>query len=468
MSTRQQVSRRKFLQFVGAGALVSSTGLSCIARKKKAPKPNIIFLLTDDQRWDTMSCMGNKIIKTPNMDALARDGVLFKNAFVTTSICCVSRASIFLGQYARRHHINDFKTDFTAEQLSQTYPMLLKKNGYRIGFIGKYGVGKKIPADRYDFWKGISGQPVYEQKDENGNPKHLTKIMGDQALEFLSDADRNKPFCLSISFKAPHVQDGNPRQFIYDPAFKDYYKDATIPVPETADPKYYEAFPAFFKKNNEGRRRWQIRFSTPEKYQESVKSYYRLITGVDMVVGKIREALAKQKLDKNTVIILLGDNGFYLGEHGLAGKWFGHEESIRVPLIIYDPQLPPQLRGQKRDEMALNIDIAPTILSLAGVQIPQSMQGRDLMALIKGNARNWRHDFLYEHLFKHPAIPKSEGVVGERFKYLRYIDQKPVYEELYDLKNDPHEEKNLAAEKEYAPVLQKMRKRCDELIAAES
>lgn len=463
----KRVSRRDFMRFMGAGALISATGVSCISRSTKAQKPNIIFLLTDDQRWDTMGCMGNTIIKTPNMDALAKDGVLFKNAFVTTSICCVSRASIFLGQYARRHHINDFKTDFSPVQLSQTYPMLLKKNGYQIGFIGKYGVGRNLPVDQYDYWRGIAGQPVYEQKDENGHPKHLTKIMGEQALEFLSGVDRGKPFCLSISFKAPHVQDGDPRQFIYDPAYKDLYKDDTIPVPATADPQYYDAFPEFFKKNNEGRRRWQIRFSTAEKYQESVKSYYRLITGADVVIGKIREALAEQKLDKNTIIILLGDNGFYLGEHGLAGKWFGHEESIRVPLIVYDPRLPSQLRGQKRSEMALNIDIAPTILSLAGAQIPSSMQGRDLMALIKGNARDWRHDFLYEHLFEHPAIPKSVGVVGERFKYLRYFDQNPVYEELYDLKNDPHEEKNLAAEKEYAAVLQKMRTRCDELIAGE-
>ncbi len=460
----EQVNRRKFLRSVGMGALLYSVGISCIVRKVKTQYPNIIFLLTDDQRWDTLGCMGNKIIKTPNMDALAQDGVLFKNAFVTTSICCVSRANIFLGQYARRHHINDFQTNFTPTQLSHTYPMVLKKNGYRIGFIGKYGVGDKLPADQYDYWKGIPGQPVYEQKDENGHPKHLTKIIGEQALEFLSGAKQEKPFCLSISFKAPHVQDGDPRQFIYDPAFKDEYKNVAIPVPETADPKYYESFPAFFKAKNEGRRRWEIRFSTPEKYQESVKSYYRLISGVDVVVGKIRDALAKQKLDKNTVIILLGDNGFYLGEHGLAGKWFGHEESIRVPLIVYDPRLPSRLRGQKRTEMALNIDIAPTILSLAGVQIPQSMQGRDLMTLIKGNAHNWRHDFLYEHLFQHPAIPKSEGVVGERFKYLRYIDQNPVYEELYDLKNDPHEENNLALKKEYDPILKKMRERCDELI----
>ncbi len=261
----EQVSRRKFLKFIGAGALISSSGVSCITRKTKAQKPNIIFLLTDDQRWDTMGCMGNTIIKTPNMDALARDGVLFKNAFVTTSICCVSRASIFLGQYARRHHINDFKTDFTATQLSQTYPMLLKKNGYRIGFIGKYGVGGNLPAEKYDYWRGIPGQPVYEQKDENGNPKHLTKIMGEQALEFLSGSAKDKPFCLSISFKAPHAQDGDPRQFIYDPAYKDLYKDDTIPMPETANPKYYDAFPAFFKKNNDARRRWKIQLSTSQK-----------------------------------------------------------------------------------------------------------------------------------------------------------------------------------------------------------
>ena len=454
-----KLSRRSFVKLVGAGSLAS------LARAAGGKRPNLILLVTDDQRWDTMGCMGNPIIRTPNMDALAREGVLFRNAFVTTSICCSSRASIFTGQYTRRHGIEDFRTDFTPRALALTYPMLLRRAGYRTGFIGKYGVGRHMPADKFDYWKGIPGQPRYEQKDSQGRPRHLTSIMGDQAIEFLESGRADpRPFCLSVSFKAPHVQDGDPRQFIYDPAFKDLYKDVKIPVPETADPKYFESFPEFFKRDNEGRRRWRIRFSTPEKYQESVKGYYRLITGVDVVIGRIRKTLRECGLAENTVIMLIGDNGFYLGEHGLAGKWYGHEESIRVPLLVYDPRLPARLRGQKRDEMVLNIDVAPTLLSLAGVPIPKVMQGRDLVPLISGRAESWRSDFFYEHTFNHPRIPKSVGVVGKRFKYLRYFEVRPVYEELYDLKTDPHEKRNLARDPHYKEMLEKLRKRCDALM----
>jgi len=458
------INRRQFIKRAAAAGFITSTGLiNCGTQNKK---PNIIFLLTDDQRWDTMGCMGNTIIQTPNMDKLASDGVLFKNMFVTTSICCVSRASIFTGCYARRHKIVDFKTDFSEQALAQTYPILLKNAGYYTGFIGKYGVGNNLPADEFDYWRGIPGQPVYEQKDENGQPIHLTHIMGDQSLDFLSACPKDQPFCLSVSFKAPHVQDRDPRQFIYDPAYKDMYKETTIPVPKTADPKYYDSFPDFFKANNEARIRWDIRFSTPEKFQESVKGYYRLLFGVDVVIGRIREALEEQGLADNTIIVLTGDNGFYLGEHGLAGKWYGHEESIRVPLVVYDPRLPERLRGQVREEMALNIDIAPTFLSMAGLAVPETMQGRDLAPLMKNEQPEWRDEFFYEHLFDHKTIPKSEGVVTKRYKYMRYFEQAPVYEELYDLKTDPFEEKNLAGDPEFDAVLQQLRKKCDSYIGS--
>ena len=208
-----------------------------------------------------------------------------------------------------------------------------------------------MPADKFDVWHGIGGQPKYEHTDEQGNYKHLTQIMGEQSIEFLRGCSDDQPFCLSVSFKAPHVQDGDPRQFIYDPVYKDLYKDAVIPVPKTADPRYFESFPEFFRNDNEARRRWEIRFSTPEKYQESVKGYYRLITGVDVVTGRIRDELERLGLADNTVVMLLGDNGFYLGEHGIAGKWYGHEESIRVPLVIYDPRLPEDRRGQELEEI---------------------------------------------------------------------------------------------------------------------
>ncbi len=430
------------------------------ARRDK--RPNIIFLLTDDQRWDTMGCMGNKIIRTPNMDALAAKGCLFTNCFVTTSICAASRASIFAGQYARRTGIHDFVTNFSPEALAGTYPMLLKADGYRTGFAGKYGVGRseEMPRDKYDFWAGIGGQPRYEHKDGAGNYKHLTSILTEQSIKFLDSCTAGQPFCLSVSFKAPHVQDSDPRQFIYDPAYKDLYADVTIPTPLTADPKYFQALPEFLRES-EARRRWKIRFSTPERYQESVKGYYRLITGLDVAIGKIRAELTRLGLAGNTIIILTGDNGFYLGEHGLAGKWFPHEESIHVPLIIYDPGAPKNRRGQRRDEFALNIDIAPTILDLASVPIPKRMQGRSLVPIARGQHPKWRADFFYEHLFPHATIPKSEALRTQQYKYARYIEF--GYEQLYDLVNDPHETTNLADKPEHADILEKLRKRCDQL-----
>jgi arylsulfatase A-like enzyme len=460
------INRRQFLYNLGEGALIAILGGSLNHCSRKGKRPNFIFLLTDDQRWDTLGVMGNSIVKTPNMDQLARQGIMFSNAYVTTAICCTSRASIFLGQYARRHGINDFSTDFSPQQLELTYDMQLKKAGYQVGFIGKYGVGTNLPAERYDYWKGIGGQPIYEHLDENGQYKHLTQILGEQSIEFLNNCSPDKPFCLSVSFKAPHVQDNDPRQFIYDPIYKDLYQNVTIPVPVTADDRYfYEKFPAFFTDNNEARRRWHIRFSTPQKYQESVKGYYRLITGVDKVIGDIRKELEKLGQDQHTIILLSGDNGFYLGEHGLAGKWYGHEESIRVPLIVYDPFLPEQSKGKIRSEKVLNIDIAPTILDLAGLPVAQSIQGTSLKPLLEGKSVIWRNEFFYEHLFHraapNPVIPKSEGVVSERFKYLRYFEQDPVFEELYDLKNDPHEINNLVTDANYFDVLSQFRKKCD-------
>jgi hypothetical protein len=217
----KNLSRRKFLSFVAGGSAVAGLSLAgckseLIGGNTTKKRPNIVFLLTDDQRWDTMGCAGNPIIRTPNMDAMAIDGVRFTNAFVTTSICASSRASIFSGQWVSRHGIKDFATPFSPDALAQTYPMLLRGAGYRIGFIGKYGVGteKDLPVDKYDYWKGFPGQGMYEHKDENGNYKHLTQIIGEQAIEFLRGCSEQQPFCLSISFKAPHVQDEDPRQFI--------------------------------------------------------------------------------------------------------------------------------------------------------------------------------------------------------------------------------------------------------------
>lgn len=455
-------NRRDFLTTAALGA--AAAGFPFISCGRSGP-PNIIFLLTDDQRADALGCAGNRIIHTPNIDRLAYNGVHFNNAYVTTSICCSSRASILTGMYTARHDILDFAKNLSPEQLAATYPSLLHQAGYYTGFVGKYGVGKELPADSFDYWRGIPGQPKYENTDENGNYKHLTRILSEQSVEFLQSCPHQQPFCLSVSYKAPHVQDADPRQFLYDPAYEQLYGDVVIPERETADDRYWHAFPEFFTADNEARRRWQLRFETPELYQRSVKGYYRLISGVDRAVGEICTELESLGVADNTIIIYTSDNGFYLGERGLAGKWYGHEESIRVPLIIYDPRKSAQ-HGIKRDEMVLNIDLASTMLDLADVPVPQGVQGKSLAPLLTGDKPEWREEFYYEHFFDHERIPKNEGVVTGRYKYMRYPEQQPVFEEFYDLSTDPGEVNNLASSTGHSELVKQYRKRCDELKAS--
>lgn len=417
-------------------------------------KPNIIFLLADDMRYDALGCTGNPYAITPNLDALAAQGTNFKNSYVTSPICCISRASIFTGQYAKRHGITNFENDLTAAQVQQAYPSLLRQNGYYTGFIGKYGVGKNLPSWSFDYWKGYPGQGVYFYKDSSGKTVHETEMMGEEAQNFLKKRDKSKPFCLSISFKAPHSEDGATEDngFIPDPFFNSWYTNVQFPFPETYDNKFYNAFPLRWRISaqnvtNEGRVRWNKTFA-PAQFQVSSHGIYRLVSGVDKVVGELRDFLQANKLDKNTILVFASDNGFYMGEHGLEGKWYGHEESVRVPLIVYDPRMLQQRKVV--EQMVLNIDLAPTILTWAGVTVPDKMQGEALQPLLTGTAANWRQEFFYEHPYQSSAaeyIPKSVGVITPSWKYMRYYNgDNPakgiVYEELFDVATDPHEKKN--------------------------
>jgi len=435
-------------------------------------RPNIIMLLTDDQRWDTLGCMGNPIIQTPHVDRLAAEGVVFDNVFVTTSICMTNRACIFTGQYASRHGVHSFRDNFSPDALANTYPGQLKQAGYYLGFIGKWGVGKP-PQELFDYNAGWPGQNhFFNYAGKNDEADHLTAHMGNQAIEFLDGAPEDKPFCLSFSFKAGHVQDGDPATFsddiknryenfpggfLHDPALESLYADVEFPAPPLADPSFYDALPEFFKPT-ETRRRWQWRFGTPEMYQRSMQAYYALITGVDQVVGRIVEKLEREGLADNTVILFHGDNGFYLGERGFAGKWYPHEVSMRVPLVVYDPRLPKAQRGTRREQTVLSIDLAPTMLEMAGVAAPERVQGKSLVPVLEGKETPWRSEFYYEHLFDiGERIPMSQAVRTERYKYIRYLVDDPRNEELFDLANDPDEGMNLAYEAEYADVLREMR-----------
>ena len=457
--------------------------ISCNTKEKKtqdslpedAPRPNIIFLLTDDQRWDALGAMGNDIIQTPNLDNLANDGVLFTNANVTTSICVASRASILTGQYVLRHGINSFHDTLQGKKLENSYPLLLKKNAdYKIGFIGKYGIGLGQPKQHFDYWAAEKmHQPNYENEGENGDFIHYTDLVGNRMDEFLDQFGQGEqPFCLSVSFKAPHCQDVDPRQFIYQDKYKDLYADIEIPLPETAGDEYYDFYPEDFKHpihptkdkiiENEARRRWGIRFPDAEKYQETVRSYYRLITGVDDCVAGLVKKLETLGVADNTIIVFMGDNGFYLGEHAMAGKWFPHQEAIKVPFFVYDPRLEKEKRGQKIDDFTFNIDIAPTLLSLANVPIPKTMQGMNAMSLLDEN-KVIRNDFFYEHNLDIPTIPKSEALVSKQSKYIVYHELNPVYEEFYDLENDPKEKVNRIDDPAYKDEIKRAKTRFQEL-----
>jgi arylsulfatase A-like enzyme len=409
-------------------------------------KPNILFVLADDHRADALGCMGNGIVQTPELDRLAREGVIFDNHFCTTPICCASRASIMLGQYAGTHGINDFKTPLSAGQVKQTYWHQLKEAGYHIGFIGKFGVGDKMPGEAFDYWKAFPGQGFYFPQGESG--PHLTYIMRDQANEFLEKVPSDKPFCLSISFKAPHEQDEDPAQYLPSPDTLSLYEDVTIPHPKGAAADDIRRFPLAIQ-HSENRRRWGVRFATPELYQVSMKGYFRLISGIDRAMASIRDSLEKLGLADNTVIIYSADHGVYNGEHGFSGKWYGHEESLRIPLIIYDPRSAKRDRGKRVESMSLNIDLHPTVLEIAGLTTSGPTQGRSLLPALRNDQAGERSVWFIEHHFPNNGwIPSSEGIRTKRWKYLRYTDNPAPFEELYDLQKDPFEQNNLAEKPE--------------------
>jgi arylsulfatase A-like enzyme len=434
------------------------------AEPQSPRRPNIVFLLSDDQRWDAMGCAGNAIIRTPQMDALAREGVRFRNMFVTTPICAASRASIFTGLYERTHRFTFGTAPIADKHTDISYPVLLRRAGYRTGFVGKFGVGVESGGTQrmFDYFVPLDRNP-YFKKQPDGSERHLTDIETDKAIAFLDTVKPGEPFCLSVSFNAPHAEDNDPRQYFWPHACDELYEDAIIPVPTTMTDEFFNAQPEFLR-NSESRVRFNWRFDEPRKYQEMVKGYFRMIAGVDMAIGRIRGELEKRGLAANTVIVFASDNGYFLGERGFADKWYIYEPSIRVPLIVFDPRAEKSLRGRVAGATVLNVDIAPTVLDVAGVEIPKLAQGRSVAPLLAGSTpADWRTDFFFEHLFERKNIPKSEGVRTERWSYVRWFEQKPLVEELYDHEADFDEAHNLAGDPKFADVLEQLRKRTDEL-----
>lgn len=429
-----------------------------------AGRPNVIFFLSDDHRADFLSCAGHPIVKTPTIDSLAARGVRFENAFVTTSICAASRATLLTGHWERSHKYTFGMPPIAAGLVDDSYPAVLRRAGYRTGFVGKFGVsaGPGGTNRMFDSFVPLNRNP-YFKKQKDGSTRHLTDIAGDKAIEFVKSCDGDQPFCLSVSFNASHAEDSDKEDhYPWPPTEDGLYDDATIPPP-LVDTDFWKQLPEFFQKSMH-RDRWYWRWDTPEKYQANAKAYYRMITGLDRNIGRVLAAVGEAGFAEDTIVVFMGDNGYYKGSRGFAGKWSHYEESLRVPLVVYDPRLKVKQRGRVVSQMALNVDVAPTIVARAIGKAPKSYQGTDLSSLIDGAApQNWRTDFFCEHLFDRHDIPKYEGVRGRRFVYARYFENLPEGEFLHDLQLDPMQLKNLATDAGSADVLKKMRARCDEL-----
>ncbi len=420
-------------------------------------RPNILVIIADDHRQDLIGKY-HDIVQTPTLDSLCNNGIYFNNSYVTTPICAASRASILTGLTERTHEYTFQRPAVSSIYASTSYPQILKENGYRTGFVGKYGCKLSgADSDRFHSYNNRS-QSINESYDGQTIPQ--TYYIANKARDFIEDAENNytnSPWCMSVSFWNPHAHDSDlADQYHYPPEFETLYDDVTIPDARISDTNTFNSLPEFLR-TSKARERWGWRYETPEKFQRMTKRYYRAITAVDKGVEMIRNKLSELNIDDNTVIIYMGDNGYMINERQLAGKWFGWEECLQVPLIIYDPRT-NAVKGVELDQIALNIDLAPTIAELAEIPIPDNYQGRSLYPLMTGADPLWREEFFFEHYYNPSTgtpIPRNEGVRTENWKYVNFYEDS--YEQLYDLQNDPGEVTNVAYQAAYSNILEELR-----------
>lgn len=432
--------------------------------------PNIVFFFTDDQTTDTIGCYGNAVVKTPHIDGLASRGIRFENAFVSHSICWVSRTTILSGLTGRSYGTPGSRDMARPDAVETLYSDILRANGYRTGYFGKWHArmpkGYK-PQDHFDEFESIGRNPFYKPQPD-GSLRHETELIVDRGIEFLKSQPKGKPFALNMWFNACHAEDSDRRpgigHFPWPRAVDGMYDDVEIYPPRLNDPKIFDAQPDFLR-TTINRERYFWRWNTEEKYQTNMRAYYRMVSGIDGAIGRFVEALEEAGLAENTIIVYSADNGYHMGNRGFAGKWSHYEESIRVPLIIADPRVDEDKKGRVTDALALNLDFPSTFLDWAGVDVPERYQGRSLEPVVsEGTPDDWRTDTFHEHFAVRHRIPPFEGVRSHQFKYVRYVDE-GNYEFLHDLKKDPDELVNLAKDPKYAEVLEKMRARTDERVA---
>ncbi|GKY97296.1 hypothetical protein MPSEU_000688000 [Mayamaea pseudoterrestris] len=421
---------------------------------------NILILYPDDMRHDSLGVAGTQAVQTPFLDSLARKGMRFTHNCVTTSICWISRANLFTGQYVSRHGATKLRTPIDPTKWNDTWPAILKEHGYHTGHIGKWQYWDSgLTSKRYSWAKIYEGSHYY-------GDMHVTDLNHQDALFFLREhRPKDKPFALQIAFYAPKAVGTGDMQWTPKNESAHLYSNLTFEYPSNMN-ESFARLPAFHWRG-EARNRWNQRFGTPAKYDASMKNYYRMITEVDECSRKVVAEIERQGLLNETMIIFTTDNGFYHAEHGLSGKWFPYQESIRVPLIIWDPRMPASVQGTTNDDFTLNIDLAETILGAAGLSPHPSMQGRDIsdLYLPQHNETPWRKEFYYEF----PGlganfIPTSNAVVRKDFKLFHYPEHN-VWQ-LFNLEDDPLEEIDLINEPKYADLIVELKQRYEEMKAS--
>jgi arylsulfatase A-like enzyme len=493
----KKLSRREFLRTVGSvaasgGALSLLTSCASNGRVMGGgrKRPNIIFIMTDDHASHALSCYGSKINKTPNLDRLAKEGMLFENCFCTNSICAPCRAVILTGKYSHLNGVIDNRKKFDGSQ--QTFPKLLQKAGYETAMIGKWHL--KTDPTGFDYWNVLPGQGTYynpamkEMGQRRKYTGYTTDIITDHCLKWLKKRSADKPFCLMYHHKAPH------RRWEPGPKHLTMYDDVTIPEPDNLFDDYSNRGRAAKEQdmsiektmdridlklvaprnlNSEQRKLWDAAYNSKNKafakanlkgkelvrwkYQRYIKDYLRCIASVDDNVGRLLNYLDESGLAKNTVVFYTSDQGFYLGDHGWFDKRFMYEESLRMPLLV---RYPREIKaGSVSDAIVLNLDFAPTFLDFSGVGKPDDMQGRTIRRVLRGRRpRDWRKSMYYRY-YEYPAVhsvKRHYGVRTQRYKLIHFYHDIDEWE-LYDLRKDPREMKNVYDDPAYADVVKQLK-----------
>ncbi len=435
-----------------------------------AKRPNIVFFFTDDQTTSTLACYGHPLVKTPNIDNLAARGTRFTNAFVSHSICWVSRTTILTGLTGRSYGTPGNRDLARPDAVRELYSDILREHGYRTGYFGKWHA--KMPPgfrreDHFDEFEAIGRNPFYK-KQPDGSLRHETEVIVDRGIDFIRKQPKDQPFALNLWFNACHAEDSDRRpsigQFPWPKAVDGMYEDDEIAPPRLNDPEIFESQPDFLK-TTINRERFFWRWNTDQKYRANMRAYFRMVSGIDGAIGRFLKALEEAGLADNTIIVYSADNGYHMGNRGFAGKWSHYEESLRVPLIIADPRSPKTKQGQVTDAIALNLDFPATFLDWAGISVPERYQGHSLHPIVQqGKPADWRSESFHEHFAVRGRIPPFEGIRNNQYKYVRYMDH-GNHEFLHDLKNDPDELTNLASDPAYQKVLAAMRKRTTQRVA---